>query len=100
MIKVFYMHPKADVEYFRNHHVSLARKLPGAVHLTMNVAGPAPDGTPPPFQLVNEMWFETEEDLQRMLNSRELQEAWADVPNFNPEPSSVVVVYTREEPSW
>ncbi len=100
MIKVFYMHPKADVEYFRKHHLLLAKKLPGVAHLTMNVAGPSPEGTPPPFRLVNELWFNSEADLQAMMGSRELQEALADVPNFNPDPSSVVVVFSQEEPAW
>ena len=100
MIKMFIMHQKADVEYYRKHHLPLVEKIPGIAHLTMNVGVPRPDGTLAPFQIVTELQFNSESDLKWMLSSQELQEALADVPNFNPDPTSVVRVVTQEELAW
>lgn len=99
MIKAIYMHPKANVEHFKNVHVALTNRIPGIAHWTMNIGTQDPiTGDAPPFQLVNELWFESEADLRRMLDSQELQEALKDVPNFNPDPSKVVVLFAQEEP--
>lgn len=97
MIKAIYLHPDADLEYFRKHHIEMTKALPGLRKFTMSVAIEDPlDGSKPKFNLVNEVYFDDIEAYKRAFESKEVEVALADVPNFS-DPNAVVAIVSVEE---
>lgn len=69
-------------QYYFDQHLSIAARIPGVARVeTAKVAG-TPDGSPPPFYRIAEMWFDDLETLQASMGSPEGQKTVDDLANF------------------
>jgi uncharacterized protein (TIGR02118 family) len=87
MIKlvVLYGHPDdpaAFEEYYVSRHFPLADKMPYVRRAEMAKALPGPDGSPPPFYRVAEVYYDSLEDLQASNESPEGEATRADLESF------------------
>lgn len=73
--------PDAFDEYYRTTHVPLALAVPHLSEFTWGKCRSL-DGSEPPYYLIANLYFPTEEALQQGLGSAEMQAAGADVANF------------------
>jgi uncharacterized protein (TIGR02118 family) len=74
--------PAAFDQHYAETHIPLAEKIPDVQRFeAAKVLGTA-DGSPAPYHLVAELWFESAEVLQASLGSPEGQAAAADVGTF------------------
>ena len=71
--------PPQDVavfdEEYTNAHVPLAQKIPNVRRFEAGKVIGTADGSPPPYHLIAELFFDSVEDLQGALGSHEGQEA-------------------------
>jgi len=87
MIKlvVLYGHPDdpaAFEDHYVNAHFPLADRMPYVRRAEMAKAMPGPDGSPPPFYRVAEVYYDSLEDLQASNDSPEGEATRADLENF------------------
>lgn len=74
--------PAAFEDYYGATHTPLVEKIPGLRRFEAGRVLGTPDGSPPPFWFLAELWFDDADALQTSLGSDEGQAAAADVPNF------------------
>jgi uncharacterized protein (TIGR02118 family) len=98
VIKVIVLHPNADTAYNRESHLDLTKALPGLRKFTVSETMPDPlDGKVPPYNLVNEVWFDDIESYRRAFQSPEVEIALADVPNFSRLDQVITMVSVEED---
>jgi uncharacterized protein (TIGR02118 family) len=74
--------PAAFDQHYADTHIPLAEKIPNVERFeAAKVLGTA-DGSPAPYHLIAELWFDNAEVLQASLGSPEGQAAAADVGTF------------------
>jgi uncharacterized protein (TIGR02118 family) len=85
MLKMMFLvhrHPDLDIEsfssYWRGTHSEIASMIPGLRKYTQHHAVPGPDGSPPLYDGVAEMWYDDAESLERAMASPEGQAAQVD----------------------
>jgi uncharacterized protein (TIGR02118 family) len=84
VLTVCYGHPAdpaAFDAYYTSTHVPLAEKIPGMTSFTYRHCDSL-DGSQPPYYLLAELSFASQEALNAGMASPEGQAAGADVPNF------------------
>jgi len=84
VLTVCYGHPAdpaAFDAYYTSTHVPLAEKIPGLASFTARHCDSL-DGSQPPYYLLAELSFASQEALNAGMASPEGQAAGADVPNF------------------
>jgi uncharacterized protein (TIGR02118 family) len=84
VLTVCYGHPgdpAAFDSYYASTHRPLAEKIPGLASFTARHCASL-DGSQPPYFLVAELSFPSQEAMGAALSSPEAQAATADVPNF------------------
>ena len=84
-INIQYGHPTdADAfeKYYAQTHLPLAQKMSGFSHIELAKVVATPDGSALPFYRTAEIWWDSEEDMQKTLASPEARTALADIPNF------------------
>jgi len=69
-------------DYYVNVHMPLVRRIPGVTNIRYGRVIRAADGGPAPYFLISDVYFEDEAALQVAIESPEMAEAFADVPNF------------------
>jgi uncharacterized protein (TIGR02118 family) len=78
--------PPEDPAVFDAHyastHTALAEKIPNVRRFEAGRVIGTPDGSPAPYHLVAELWFDSAEELQAAMGSPEGQAAAADVGTF------------------
>jgi uncharacterized protein (TIGR02118 family) len=76
--------PEAEAfdRHYTDVHIPLAQKIPGIAHWTVTRCDPGPDGGPPPFYLVAELYADTRAGLLDAFASPEGRTAAADVARF------------------
>jgi uncharacterized protein (TIGR02118 family) len=74
--------PEAFDAYYSGHHRALVDKMPNLRRFEAAHVVGTPDGSPPPYYLVAELWFDSAEEMQASLATPEGQAPGADVPNF------------------
>lgn len=82
---VLYGHPDDPAEfdeYYEKTHLPIARKMRGLTGWTISRLDPRPDGTPPPYHLIAELYAPTREALLAVFASPEGQASNADLANF------------------
>jgi uncharacterized protein (TIGR02118 family) len=95
---VLYGHPAdpaAFDAYYRDMHIPIARRMKGLKKWTIGKVQGTPDGKPPPYYYVADLYLESREDFERLLASPEGQAAVADVPNYAT--GGVTFLYTEVE---
>jgi uncharacterized protein (TIGR02118 family) len=96
MIKLTVLYDRpADVEGFDSHymgtHVPLAKKVPGLDRIEVTRFDPGPDGAPPRYHLMAELYFADAAAMRSALGSPEGRELGADVVNLGGTPSTHLV---------
>jgi uncharacterized protein (TIGR02118 family) len=84
VLMVCYGHPTDPAAFdahYTNTHAPLAEKIPGLTSFTYRHTASL-DGTQPPYYLIAELSFPSQEAMGASLGSPEAQAATADVPNF------------------
>jgi uncharacterized protein (TIGR02118 family) len=74
--------PASFNAHYAETHVALAQKIPGLRRFEHGKVLGTPDGSPAPYYLIAELWFDGPEQFQAGLESPEGQETAADVPKF------------------
>jgi uncharacterized protein (TIGR02118 family) len=95
---VLYGHPADPAEfdrYYREKHIPVARRMKGLKKWTIGKVQGTPDGMPPPYYYVADLYMESREDFEQLLASPEGQAAVADVPNYAT--GGVTFLYTEVE---
>jgi uncharacterized protein (TIGR02118 family) len=87
MIRILALHNAPDElssydDYYINVHMPLVRRIPGVQNIRYGRVIRAADGGPAPYFLISDVYFDDEAALQVALESPEMAEAFADVPNF------------------
>jgi uncharacterized protein (TIGR02118 family) len=70
------------VQYYRETHIPIARRMKGLKKWTIGKVQPAADGKPSPFYYVADLYMESRADFEQLLATPEGQAAVADVPNY------------------
>lgn len=95
---VLYGHPEdpaAFDKYYDEAHIPIAKKMKGLRKWSVGKVVGTPDGSPPQYYYVADLYMESREEFERMLASPEGQAAVADVPNYAT--GGVTFVYTEVE---
>lgn len=82
---VLYGHPQDPAkfdQYYRDHHIPIAKQMKGLKKWTIGKVQGTPGGTPSPYYYVADLYMDSREDFERLLASSEGQAAVADVPNY------------------
>ena len=74
--------PAAFDKYYHETHIPIARRMKGLKKWTIGKVQGTPDGKPPPFHYVADLYMESRADFEQLLASPEGQAAVADVPNY------------------
>jgi uncharacterized protein (TIGR02118 family) len=69
-------------EYYRFVHTPIVQRIPGVRNIRFGRVLDTVDGKPAPYYLVSDVYFDDRASFEAALQSREMQEAIADVPNF------------------
>jgi len=84
-LTVLYGHPEDSAEfdrYYHEVHIPLAQKMKGLAGWTIGKCHPAEPGAKPEYYLVVNLFAESAEAMQAILESPEGQATVADVPKF------------------
>lgn len=84
-LTILYGHPtdaEAFEQYYNETHLPIAGKMPGVDRLELTKFGPGPDGAPPKYFRMAEIYFSSAEQFKATLGSPEGQAAVADMANF------------------
>ncbi|WP_407543645.1 EthD family reductase (plasmid) [Deinococcus radiomollis] len=84
-LTVLYPHPTDPAAFdahYRAIHAPLVHKIPGLLRFEEAHVVATADGSPPPYFMIAELYFESMESFQAGLGSPEGQATSADVPNF------------------
>jgi uncharacterized protein (TIGR02118 family) len=95
VLTVCYGHPAdpaAFDAYYTSTHVPLVEKIPGMTSFTHRHCA-SPDGSQPPYFLIAELSFPSQEAMGASLASPEAQATTADVPNFATGGVTIFVAY-------
>ncbi len=84
--------PAAFDEYYANTHDPLARKIPNLRRFETGKVLGTPDGSPPPYYFIAELWFEDVAELEASMASEGGQAAGADVANFATGGATLMIV--------
>ena len=74
--------PAAFDDYYRNNHTPLVQKIPGVSNVRFGRVLPLSDGSPAPFYVISDVYFDNDEAFDAAQASPEMAEALADVPRF------------------
>lgn len=94
---VAYGHPEdpaAFDEYYAGTHIPLVDKIPNLQRFESGKVVGTPDGSPPPFYYLAELFFDDADQLQASLGSPEGQAAAADVEAFASGGATVMIAQT------
>ncbi|MCK7595614.1 EthD family reductase [Pseudomarimonas salicorniae] len=84
-LTVLYGHPtdtKAFEDYYAQTHLPIAGRIPSVTRLELTVFAPGPDGSPPAYYRMAELYFPDAASMQAALASPEGAAAANDLPNF------------------
>ncbi len=87
MIRIAALHgyphdPAAFDRHYRDVHTPIVQRIPGVRNVRFGRTVRTVDGEKPPYYLVSDTYFDDLASLDRALESPQMQEALADVPNF------------------
>ena len=78
-------HPADPAEfdrYYREVHTPLVQRIPGVRNIRFGRVVRMEDGSPPPFYLVTDVYFDNPQALDAAQTTPEMAAALADVPRF------------------
>ena len=74
--------PAAFEKYYLGTHMPMLYKVKGIKHIELAKGLPGPDGKPPAYYRVTELWFSSMKQMQSVTGTPPFQKVVADVPNF------------------
>ena len=87
--------PAAFDRYYAEHHIPLAKKMPGLRQYQVSHGPVATPAGPSAFHLIATLTFDSMEAVQAAFGSAEGQAAAADVPNFASGGADILLFDTR-----
>jgi uncharacterized protein (TIGR02118 family) len=93
-VTVLYGEPKdpaAFEKYYLGNHMPMVYALKEIKHSEISMGLPGPDGKPPAFYRVAEIWFDNPEHMKQVTAMPEWKKIVDDVPNFATGTVAVVV---------
>ena len=87
MVRITSLHgfpadPDEFDRYYRSVHTPIVQRVPGVRNIRFGRALQTVDGEAAPYYLVSDVYFDDRASLEAALESPEMKEAIADVPNF------------------
>lgn len=74
--------PAAFEKYYAGTHMPMLYKIKGIKRIELAKGLPGPDGKPPAYYRVTELWFSSMKQMQSVTGTPAFQKVVADVPNF------------------
>ena len=99
-ITVLYSQPQNSQEfdkYYYAKHMPMVYAAKQIKKVEIARPGPGPNGSPPPYYLVTELWFESPEVFKSVAATPEWKAIGDDVANFAP-PGKVTILVSAVEP--
>ncbi len=85
-------------DYYVNIHMPLVRRIPGVRNIRFGRVIRAAGGGPAPYFLISDVYFADEAALQVALESPEMADAMADVPNFATGGATIMICEAEDIP--
>ena len=98
-ITVLYSQPQNSQEfdnYYYAKHMPMVYAVKQLKKVEIARPGPGPNGSPPPYYLVTELWFESPEVFKSVAATPEWKAIAADVANFAPTDKVTILVSAVE----
>jgi uncharacterized protein (TIGR02118 family) len=83
--------PAAFEKYYAGTHMPMVYKVKGIKRVELGKALPPPDGKPPAFYRITELWFSSPEKMQKVTGTPAWKKIIDDVPNFASGGATVLV---------
>jgi uncharacterized protein (TIGR02118 family) len=99
-ITVLYSQPQNSEEfdkYYYAKHMPMVYAVKEIKKVEIARPGPGPSGTPPPYYLITELWFESPEVFKSVAATPEWKAIADDVASFAP-PGKVTILVSGVEP--
>jgi uncharacterized protein (TIGR02118 family) len=99
-ITVLYGQPKSAEEfdkYYFGKHMPMVYAVKEIKKVEVARPTPSPTGTPSPYHIVTELWFDSPDALKTVAGTLEWKAIIDDVPNFAA-PDTVTIVVSEVEP--
>ena len=74
--------PEAWLDYYRNVHMPIVRKIPGLQNIRWGRVLRTSDGSAPPCWLISDVYFNDVSALETALGTPEMKEAFDDTSRF------------------
>ena len=98
-ITVLYSQPKNAEEfdkYYFGKHMPMVYALKQLKKVEVARVQPAPDGSPSPYHIVTELWFESPETFKSVTATPEWKAIGADIANLGPPGTATILVSVVE----
>ena len=87
MIRILALHGQPiDESSYTGHyidvHMPIVQRIPGLRNIRFGRVLETADGKPPPYYLVSDVYFDDKASFEAALESPQMKQALADVPNF------------------
>lgn len=95
--------PGINVDYYLSKHIPWSEKLMvpyGVVRSEVRRFAPGPDGTPPAFEIMSTLYFESAEAFQACMSAPFMAELQADVKNFSDTEPLILVGGVVHSPTY
>jgi uncharacterized protein (TIGR02118 family) len=83
--------PAAFEKYYLGSHMPNLYKIKGIKHIELAKGLPGPDGKPPAYYRVTELWFSNMKKMQSVTGTPAFKKIVDDVPNFASGGATIVV---------
>ena len=83
--------PAAFEKYYLGSHMPMVYKIKGIKHIELAKGLPGPDGKPPAYYRVTELWFTSVKKMQAVTGTPAFKKVVDDVPNFATGGATIVV---------
>jgi uncharacterized protein (TIGR02118 family) len=74
--------PEDFEKYYLGTHMPMVYKANGIKRIELAKCVVPPSAPPPPFYCITELWFDSQEAMQKVLATPEMKKITDDVPNF------------------
>jgi uncharacterized protein (TIGR02118 family) len=74
--------PAAFESYYADHHMPMVYAVKGIARIELSRPMPGPDGKPPAFYRLTELWFKNAAAMKAVTGRPEWKQITDDVPNF------------------
>lgn len=83
--------PQAFEDYYFGTHMPIAEQIPGVDKVVLLKGLPGPDGSPPAYYRLTQIWFADASTMAAGMGSAQAQAATADIANFATGGASVMM---------